>query len=201
MIITLEELVDDVSSGIVISRIEAKEKNRGIGEVSVLTLKSINCGVIEEKEINRISIIKTVENTKFCHSGDIILKMNRPYDSVYITNQFEDYVIPSFCCKLRNIKMDLVDPYYLVGYLNSDFAKEYLRIANGSSPSSLLKIKDIKKLPIALPEMTEQHAIGEVFKNCCERQLILREMMQHEMEMAENIIFDAAKEVLENEGD
>lgn len=199
MIKLLEELVEELSTGIVISRIEAKENEVKVGEASILTLRAINCGVIEEKELDEISIAKRVDVSKISRSGDIILKMNRPYDSVYIEEAYEGYIIPSFCCKIRNVNKTIVDPYYLVGYLNSDLAKDYLRTANGAAPASLLKIKDIRRLPIPLPEITEQRAIGEVFKACCERQIILNEMIQHEMKMAENIIYDAVRGVVGNE--
>ena len=199
MLMLLEELVEELSTGIVISRIEAKEGEAKIGEASILTLRAINCGVIEEKELDEISIAKRVDFSKISHSGDIILKMNRPYDSVYIDEDYEGYIIPSFCCKIRNVNRTIIDPYYLVGYLNSDLAKEYLRTANGAAPASLLKIRDIRKLPIPLPEITEQRAIGEVFKVCCERKIILNEMIKHEMKMAENIIYDAVRGAFENE--
>lgn len=118
---------------------------------------------------------------------------------MFIEEENEGYVIPSFCCKISKIRKDIVDPYYLVGYLNSNFVKEYLLKANGASAASLLKVSDIKKLPVPLPPLKEQRAAGEVFKVCCERKVILKNMMEQEMALAENIILDAAREVIENE--
>lgn len=118
---------------------------------------------------------------------------------MFIEEENEGYVIPSFCCKISKIRKDIVDPYYLVGYLNSNFVKEYLLKANGASAASLLKVSDIKKLPVPLPPLKEQQAAGEVFKVCCERKVILKNMMEQEMALAENIILDAAREVIENE--
>lgn len=93
---------------------------------------------------------------------------------------------------------DIVDPYYLVGFLNSNFAKEYLLASNGASASSLLKISDIKRLPVPLPELEEQRAIGEVFKACCERRIILHNLIEQEMALVQNIILDATREAVEN---
>ncbi len=47
--------------------------------------------------------------------------------------------------------------------------------------------------------MAEQKAIGKIFKVCCERKVILRNMMEHEMRMAESIILDAAREAMADE--
>jgi restriction endonuclease S subunit len=197
----LEKLSYEITSGMVISRVEAKEKSvrERVYRKRVLTLRAISCGVIDSDETDYIEISKQIKQDKLTQVGDIVIKMNKPYDSVFIENAYEGYLIPSFCCVIKNTDFSIVDPYYLVGYLNSAFAKEYLITANGSSAASLLKIKDIKKLPIPLPEMKEQKAIGEVFRICCERQLLLKNMMKHEMRLAENIILDAAREVFNDD--
>lgn len=199
MMVTLEDLAEGIILGQVISRIEEKEKSENIGYASVLTLKAINGGVIDSKENSEIYLSKEVDKRKKTQKNDIIIKLNRPYDSVFIEEENEGYVIPSFCCKISKIRKDIVDPYYLVGYLNSNFVKEYLLKANGASAASLLKVSDIKKLPVPLPPLKEQRAAGEVFKVCCERKVILKNMMEQEMALAENIILDAAREVIENE--
>lgn len=199
MIVELGELADTVISGQVISRIEAKDLNQQIGEAQVLTLKAINCGVIDDKENTKIPVVKEADFSKISRKNDIIMKMNRPYDSVFIEQDYEGYVIPSFCCKISRIKTELADPYFLVGFLNSDFAKDYLLASNGASAASLLKIADIKKLPVPLPDLEEQHAIGQVFKACCERRIILRNLMDHETALAESIVLDAVREVMRYE--
>lgn len=195
----LGELADEIISGQVISRIEAKGQGGKIGEVPVLTLKAINCGIIDEGEIPQIPVMRQVDCLKTSQRDDIIMKMNRPYDSVYIEAVNEGYLIPSFCCKISGIKTDMVDPYYLVGFLNSDFAKEYLLASNGASAASLLKIADIKKLPVPLPELEKQRAIGKVFKICCERKIILRKIMEHETAMVGHMILDAVRGVVGDE--
>lgn len=198
MIFELEQLAEGIFSGQVVSRIEAKNHSEKAGEIPVLTLKAINCGIIDEEERLEIPYLKEVDKSKICQKDDIIMKMNRPYDSVYIETMNEGYLIPSFCCKISKIRTDIVDPYYLVGFLNSNFAKEYLLASNGASASSLLKISDIKRLPVPLPELEEQRAIGEVFKACCERRIILHNLIEQEMALVQNIILDATREAVEN---
>lgn len=196
----LGDLAFEVISGTVISRLECKkEKESKVGSVNVLTLKAINCGKIESEHLQTIEIVKNVSNEKFTKYGDVIIKMSKPYDSVYIEKEYTDLLVPSFCCLIRGIDQETVDPYYLVGYLNSSFTKEYLTTANGSSAASLLKIKDIKKLPVPLQEITEQRAIGYVFKLCSERQVLLSKMMKHEMSIAENIVMDGVRRGFKND--
>jgi len=197
----LEQLSNEILSGMVISRIENRENYTGrhINKNPVLTLRSINCGIIDSNEADSIEIIKEIKQDKLTQYGDIVMKMNKPFDSVFIEKNYKGYLIPSFCCIIRNINYSVIDPYYLVGYLNSSYAKEYLITANDSSAASLLKIRDIKKLPIPIPDIHEQKAIGEVFKICCERQMIFKDMMNHEMNMAENIILNAASEVFKDD--
>lgn len=197
----LDSIVNEIVSGIVISRIEHKEDTykKIEGTRNVLTLRSITCGMIDGEEVQKINLSKTVSSDKLTTYGDIVLKLNKPFDSVYIEREYENYLIPSFCCKISGLNLKEVDPHYLVGYLNTPFTKEYLITANGASASSLLKIKDIKKLPIPLPDIKEQRAIGEVFRVCCERQVLMKKMINHEMKMAENIILESAREVFGNE--
>ena len=156
----LGDLAFEIISGTVVSRIERKkEKENKVGSVNVLTLKSINCGKIESEYLQTIEITKNESNERLTKYGDMIIKMSKPYDSVYIDKEYTDLLVPSFCCLIRGINKEIVDPYYLVGYLNSSFTKEYLTTSNGSSAASLLKIKDIKKLPVPLQKITEQRAI------------------------------------------
>lgn len=194
-VVELEKLTSEIISGTVVSRLESKDGNK-IDQIGVLTLKSISNGKIDTEYIQRINVSKRVQDNKLTKYGDIIIKMSTPYDSVFIEKEFENMIVPSFCCLIRGTQNQMVDPYYLVGYLNSALAKEYLFTSNSASAASLLKIRDIKKLPVPLPEITEQRAIGKVFQVCSERQVLLAKMMTHEMRMAENIIMDSVREVL-----
>jgi len=197
-VIELDKLASEIISGTVVSRIECKNDNK-IHTLGVLTLKSISSGKIDADYIQTISFSKNVAENKLTQYGDIIIKMNTPYDSVYIEKEFENLIVPSFCCLIRGIQNEIADPYYLIGYLNSSLAKEYLYTSNSSSAASLLKIRDIKKLPVPLPEMVEQRTIGKVFQACSERQILLTKIMNHEMRMAENIVMDSVREVLKYE--
>lgn len=197
--IELSNIVGNIASGTVISRVECKDPSEKIGEVNILPLKSITCGMIDMDEIQKIDISKDIKQDKVTKCGDIIVKMNQPYDSVYIDQPHVGSMFPSFCCVLRDIDYSTVDPYYLVAYLNSKFVKQYLMAANRASAASLLKIGDIKKLPVALPTIEQQKAIGEIFMTCCERQVILSKMKKSEMSLVENIVMDAVREAFESE--
>lgn len=196
----LGDLAFEIISGTVVSRLECKkEKESKVGSVNVLTLKAINYGKIESEYLQTIEIAQNASSEKFTKCGDLIIKMSKPYDSVYIEKEYTDLLVPSFCCLIRGIDKEIVDPYYLVGYLNSSFTKEYLTTSNGSAAASLLKIKDIKKLPVPLQEITEQRAIGNVFRICSERQVLLSKMMKHEMRIAENIVMDGVRRGFKND--
>lgn len=195
----LEQLAGGIVSGQVISRIEAKG---GIGKIDVvpaLSLKAISYGIIDKKEKLMIPILKRAEDSKISHAGDIIMKLNRPYDSAFIEEDDEGYVIPSFCCKISQIHTDMADPYYLTGYLNSESAKQYLAASNGASAAALLKISDIKKLPVVLPSMEEQRLIGKVFQSCCKRKVLLQSMIEQERNLVEHMMFEIVREEMRDE--
>ncbi|RDY30129.1 restriction endonuclease subunit S [Lachnotalea glycerini] len=193
-VIELSELTSKILTGMVVSRIENK-KGVKKGALDVLTLKSISSGIIDKDQIQNIEISKQAADDKLTQYGDIIIKMNKPYDSVYIEREYTGMLIPSFCCLIRGIDKEIVDPYYLVGFLNSSFAKDYLYTSNSSSAASLLKIRDIKKLPVPLPELTEQQSIGNVFRLCSQRQLLFTKLKSQELKLAENIVMDSVREV------
>lgn len=198
MIVELEKLAGIVQTGVVISRIE-KKTVEAFTEALVLSLRSINCGTINMDELDKIKVAKPIDPSKTTGRGDIVVKMNKPYDVAFIEEDMLGLVLPSFCCKISDIKREWVDPYYLTGYLNSQVVKAYLLAANGSSAASLLKIKDIRKLPVALPTLQEQQAIGKIFRNYCQKQILLKEMQQHELQMTQTIIMNAATEVYKSE--
>lgn len=194
MIIELEKLAGIIQSGVVVSRIEKKTEG-ALLTARVLSLKAINYGVIDWNELDTIKIAKPIDAAKVTGCGDIVIKMNKPYDVAYIEADEMGLVVPSFCCKISSIRRDMVDPYYLTGYLNSQVVREYLLTSNGASAASLLKIKDIRRLPIALPDLSEQQKIGEVFRNFCQKQIVLKQLQRQELKVTQTIIMNAAAEV------
>lgn len=195
----LSDIVGKITSGTVISRVECKDERERIGEIRILPLKSITNGVIDDNEVQNIDISKPVKQDKLTRSGDIIVKLNQPYDSARIGMEHAGVMFPSFCCVLRDIDYDQVDQGYLVAYLNSDFVKQYLKAANRASAASLLKIGDIKKLPIVLPPLEQQKLIGEIYEICCKRHVILSKMMKNEMVLVEHMVMDAVREEFKDE--
>lgn len=74
-----------------------------------------------------------------------------------------------------------------------------MKAANRASAASLLKIGDIKKLPIVLPPLEQQKLIGVIYEICCKRHVILSKMMKNEMVLVEHMVMDAVREEFKDE--
>jgi type I restriction enzyme M protein len=162
----------------------------GEGVCYYLTPSQIDNGIIAEdipemRELPR--------KTPTLEEGDLILMRTGATSKIAIyENTFDKPVVLSsnlFVCRL---KKDIVDPWYLKAFLESEGGKALIAsIAIGAVIKSI-SLKSLEDMQIPLPDMARQREIGAAFKARFDRLRDLKkEISSVGREMSE--IFDKAK--------
>ena len=186
--------------GTIMSRIQLKdpdlvpddEKETG----RVLVPKAISNGCVNQKEVSEYIIKKGSGKGKVTIADDVVIKLTTPYECARITMEDEDLIVPSYCMILREIDTSEVDLDYLVGYLNTGYARQLFSAGVAAATNSMLKMKDALQIKVPLLPMEEQKLLGRLYKLSSEKQMLLKEMLENETQVAENLITSAIREVM-----
>ena len=114
---------------------------------------------------------KQIEIDRFLlHKGQVaITKDSETRNDIgiatYIADDFDD-VILGYHCALITPNNELVDSKYLNAFLHSNYILRYFELnATGSGMRYTLSNDTILNMPILLPSMEQQKAIGKIFSN------------------------------------
>ena len=108
----LGELVE-VVSGQIMTRVKASGGNdKVIEKRKVIIPKAIGRnGIIDISQLAEEQITAKIPENRITQIGDIVIKLNSPYDSAVIDANTSGCVVPSFCAIIR-IK-EKINPDYL----------------------------------------------------------------------------------------
>lgn len=195
--------VVDIQMGIILKRIEAKEgkENKGAKEgtgYKVLMPKAIENGLVAEDNLDDILVAEGAKRLKVTKEGDIVLKLTPPYDAAYVTQ--DGLLVPSYCVLISTkAGSDVqIDTRFLAGYLNTTLVKHLLEQGlNGAY--GMVKVKDLSELDLPFPAYEEQVILGETYLLMCQKRAKLRELMEVENKISDNLITEAVLEVKRNE--
>lgn len=193
----LKKLADiaDIVAGQIMTRVTSNEENQDSIHVKVLQPRAIISGAIDHNYLGTATITKELSTDKYTSEGDIIIKLSTPYDAAYISNKEAGLVIPSFCVAIR-IKYNYVDPYYLLAVLNSQYTNEVLKSKIVGSARPMIKISDLKALPIPLLDEHSMAAIGSTYVLSNQKKALLQDMIKTEDDIMSSIILKSVKEAL-----
>lgn len=99
----------------------------------------------------------------------------------------------------RDFDTQEVDLDYLVGYLNTEYARQLLTAGVAATTNSMLKPKDVHRLPVPMLPIEEQRLLGRLYRLSSEKQLVLKQMLTNEEAMADNLITSAILGVMKDE--
>lgn len=189
--------VMDIQMGVILKRVEAKEGKEGT-RYKVLMPKAIECGLVTECNLDDILADGGVKRLKLTKEGDIVLKLTPPYDAAYVTQ--DGLLVPSYCVLIsaKTGSDAKVDARFLAGYLNTTLVKHLLeRGLNGAY--GMIKVKDLSELDLSFPTYEEQVILGEIYLMMCQKRAKLRELVEVENNISDNLITEAIMEVKRNE--
>lgn len=192
----LNQIVDKIHTGQIISRVEAKEEvGDPVLEIrKVLVPRAISNGRVNHDDLGEVKLKKLVDEDKITQSGDIVLKLSTPYDAAYIKEEDAGLVVPSFCLIIRGIDERKTIAKFIMSYVNSGYIRNVLKSKVSSISIPVLKLGDVKDLEIPVISIEKQELIANAYELSGQKQRLLREMIDNEQVIMESIIMAAARE-------
>jgi restriction endonuclease S subunit len=197
---TLENIAS-VTAGQIMTRVSA-DKDAGdkvVDTVKVLIPKAISSGVIVKEDLGEAELGKQIDDDKYTHEGDVVIKLSTPYDAAYVTAKDAGIAIPSFCAAIRITEKNKMDARYLSAFLNSSYVRDELTAKVVGSTRPMIKITDIRALEVPELNMKDMVDIGQAFVLSGKKKATLQEMIDNETKLMENIVLASIKEGIENE--
>ncbi len=184
----LGELVE-VVSGQIMTRVKASGGNdKAIEKRKVIIPKAIGKnGIIDVSQLAEEQITAKIPENRITQIGDIVIKLNSPYDSAVIDENTSECVVPSFCAIIRikeNINLD-----YLLAFLNSNQCKRQLESQVQGSIMTILSVGKLKEVLVPMVDETKQNKIGSEFIKTQTKMSIIRRIAELE-ELKNDVYFN-----------
>ena len=195
------ETIASVTAGQIMTRVTAdKETGEKVVEnVKVLVPKAIVSGVIVTEDLGDAELGRQIDDEKYTHEGDVVIKLSTPYDAAYVNKEEAGIAIPSFCAAIRITNNDKMDARYLTAFLNSSYVRDELTAKVVGSTRPMIKITDIRALEVPELNMKDMQDIGKAFVLSGQKKATLQEMINNETKLMENIVLASIKEGIDNE--
>ena len=155
----------------------------------VITLGAIGDMTIDvRKDVLDIRLLsQDVEEGCFTQIGDVVISLSAPFSSACIDKETTGLFIPNTCAVIRMDKQtsEILDPWFLVGYLNLGGIKDLLERKPTSSRWKTLRIEDLRSIEIPLPDMDAQKALARVLQSHVKKIRTNRLLQQQRTELIE----------------
>ncbi len=175
--------------GQITSRIEAdvKRNERTIGKVKVIPPKAIKSGKIEHEELYDVDYKAEFDEKKLTKAGDVVVKLSSPYDAALVSKEDEGLLITSFCIIIRNTGKNIISEY-LATFCNTDiYLRQVMGMVSGAKVP-MLTIGKVKEAKIKLLSLEEQEHVAQYYKNLCEKEQIMDQIISLEKEKLNTVL-------------
>lgn len=179
--------IANITSGQILTRVEAKKEKETTLQQKAITPKSIVNGAISHSDLTTINLTKEVESTKITQVGDLIIKLSSPYECAIVKNNEDNLVVTSFCAKITLTNTGY-SPEFLNAYLNTEYVKNIFKASTQGSTVPLLRVNKIKELQLPDISIEKQEQIAHLWNNNMQKKAILEELLLVNSEMAESIV-------------
>lgn len=174
--------IAEVISGQIMTRIKTEKPDDEIVETRrIIIPKAITEDGLIDKNILPSEDLKTVvDEKKTTREGDIVIKLNSPYDSALITEETKECVVPSFCAIIRFLDKPGIVPAYVQAFLNSSLCKDQINASVQGAIMTLVTVGKLKEIEIPVPEESRQFSIGMTYLETLDKLRILKEIVELE---------------------
>lgn len=188
--------IANINPGLVTTRKKASINYEIKEKYKLLTLNAINeYGTIDREKLTDFQSVEQLNDQYFTQKGDILVRLNEPFTSIYIDDKDIGILIPSYFVKIK-INDKKFKPGYIAWYLNSQKVKrEFLRSQSGTLVPSINQ-KIIRGLDIPVKTIEEQEDILNIYK------LYIREieLMKELIRLKEKRFNGITEKLLKNRG-
>src|SRR5690554_6318974 len=150
-----------IRAGLVLSRKVARLNDPIIQTYKVLTLKSIEDGWINIRELDKFDSNEVLDDRYLTELNDVVIRLSAPYTSVQITADLVGLVVPSL---FGIVKVDtrLIDAGYLSFILNTETIQQiYLKNSMGTN-IPVIRMQSLRDTKIPLYSMEKQIIIDRI---------------------------------------
>src|SRR5690625_802675 len=165
-------------SGLIIARKRARNELELIEEYKVLSLNNIEVqGDFNEANLERFLSNDCLDDRYFTRSGDILLRLNEPFTSVYINEYQAGVLIPSYFVSIDIMHKEFL-PEYVSWYLNTNEVKrKFIRAQSGTQTPNVNQ-KIIRDLTIPKLSLEEQRNITGLHKLYLKERRLLKQLIE-----------------------
>lgn len=156
--------IANINPGLVTTRKKASINYEIKQKYKLLTLNTIDeYGTIDREKLSDFQSIEQLNDQYFTQEGDVLVRLNEPFTSIYIDDKDEGILIPSYFVKIK-INNKKFKPGYIAWYLNSQKVKrEFLKSQSGTLVPSINQ-KVIRELDVPVKTIQEQEDILNLYK-------------------------------------
>ena len=187
--------IAEIIGGQIMTRVKTESQNEETSEtVKVIVPKAIEeIGFINPDMLAEESIRTKIDERKTAHNGDIIIKLNAPYDCGIVDENTVGAVVPSFCARIvinrTQFNTNKLIPEYLLAFLNSRRCRKQIERLVQGSVMGVVSVGRLKDIEVPLPAVEHQFSIGNNYGNTQWRLRILKEILQLE-QMNNDAVFN-----------
>jgi len=128
--------------------------------------------------LKQIEVEASVEH-HFLKTGDILLRLRGPvFDACIMKSELSKPCVANNLSAVIRCNQQMVDPHYILWFLNSPKCKHYFKRAEGSNISSL-NIKQVRSMPLILPSLSEQTNLGDVYRNWLAQKALYKQLIEN----------------------
>ena len=162
---SLQDLGLTIQGGQIAQRLVV-DKTRGEKGVVIPTIvaKTIKNGYLSHEDVVMNEYRNGTDAKKLTTKGDVIIKLTQPLGACLIGEGEEGMLVTSFCAIINGFDENVIDPRYLVAFLNSKTGMQEIASRMGGSTIQTISLGSLKALQIPVPELKIQKEIISAFE-------------------------------------
>ena len=192
MKIKLENLAK-VKTGLVLSRYKSKNDSEPTFSYKTISLKSFaDFPNYNHQFSEEFLSSKRVPDAYFAQKGDVVIRLKKPFNAVYIAEDYQDFICNSITA-IITVRSEKILPEYLAYILNTPLIEEQLESNITGSQENLINTSDLKNLNIPIVDLALQQKIIDYSHLVYEEKQLLENLIAERYEYSNTMIMKLIK--------
>lgn len=151
--------VADISSGIIVQRLQARPSDKVVAFYPLLSLKNFSNNGICREDQDIIRCMRELSDDELTREGNVVLRSTAPFDALYIDSDATGIIVPHF---FFLITPGRIDGKFLAAWLNSIGTKLLLEKQCEGSALKTIKRRQLIELELPALNRAEQDKYAEI---------------------------------------